>query len=241
MESGLKRLRLKPRLAAAADMLSGLGTIADVGCDHGRLACALLQSGAAGRCIAIDCSTASIEKCARLAALVGVSDRLELRLGDGLLPLVPGEADGVALLGLGSALIVRLLERSAVPLAGAKLGVFSPMRAADELRCYLWNAGYHVLDDRVVEDAGRLYQVFCVSPPDGQGRDELPDGFPRDCFSVGYEAFRRGGPLFTRLVRRQLDELERRLRTARLSAGEARLKHRAQNLLRILEWTEARA
>lgn len=239
MESSSKRLRLKPRLAAAADMLSGLGTVADVGCDHGRLACALLQSGAIRRCIAIDISAASIEKCARLAALVGVSDRLELRLGDGLSALVPGESDGVALLGLGSALIVRLLERSAVPLAGAKLGVFSPMRAPDELRYYLWNAGYHICDDRVVEDSGRLYQVFCVSPPDGRGRDELPDGFPRDCFSVGYAAFLGGGPLFTRLVRRQLGELERRLRTARRSAGEAALEHRAQNLRRILEWTEA--
>ncbi len=241
MESGSKRLRLKPRLAAAADMLSGLGTVADIGCDHGRLACALLQSGAAKRCIAIDCSAASIEKCARLATLVGVSDRLELRLGDGLLPLAPGESDGVALLGLGSALIVRLLERSLVPLAGTKLGVFSPMRASDELRYYLWNAGYRISDDRVVEDSGRLYQVFSASPPDGRGRDELPGGFPPDCFSVGYEAFRHGGPLFTRLVRQQLGELERRLCTARQSAGEAALERRAQNLRRILEWTEARA
>ncbi len=240
MESGSKRLRLKPRLTAAADMLSGLGTVADIGCDHGRLACALLQNGAVGRCIAIDISAASIEKCARLAKLVGVSDRLELRRGDGFSALTPGEADGVALLGLGSALIVRLLERSAAPLAGAARGVFSPMRAADGLRCYLWSAGYHVLDDRVVEDAGRLYQVFSVSPPDGQGRDELPDRFPQDCFSVGYMAFLRGGPLFIRLVRQQLGELERRLRTARQSAGEAALERRAQNLGRILELTEAR-
>ena len=113
MSEPLRRLNLRPRLASAAAQLALLpdtACVADIGCDHGRLCCALLQQHAGWRCIASDLSAPSLRKAASLAAFVGVAERAEFRLGDGLLSLCPGEADAVALCGMGGTLIARLLE-----------------------------------------------------------------------------------------------------------------------------------
>ena len=61
-------VHLRPRLSRALDMLRGSQTVADIGSDHGRLAVALLQPGAAERVIACDISAPSLEKPAPFAA-----------------------------------------------------------------------------------------------------------------------------------------------------------------------------
>ena len=67
-----KKIRLRPRLQAAADMINGSHRAADIGCDHGRLSVALLQQGRADRVIASDISAPSLQKATELAALCGL-------------------------------------------------------------------------------------------------------------------------------------------------------------------------
>ena len=40
-------IRLDARLAAVAELASGSATVCDVGCDHGKLACWLVETGRA--------------------------------------------------------------------------------------------------------------------------------------------------------------------------------------------------
>lgn len=233
-----KDLRIHPRerLACAMELLEGARVVADVGCDHGRLGCALVQSGAAKKCVAIDISADSLEKARNLAERVGVSGRVETRLGDGLGPLAPGEADAVAILGMGGTLMTRILEAPSVPLGGARLCVLQPMRAAEDIRRWLFERNYPVLDDRVVLESGRLYQVFAVSAP----RKEpitLPDGWPEGFFALGYAAFQKREPLFEPLARRMLATAERKLKTQRSAA----LERQAGDLRTILGIWEERA
>lgn len=234
----MRRISLRPRLETAAALLGGHAAIADIGCDHGRLCCALLQRGACVRCIAADVSAPSLQKARELARLVGVGDRISFRCGDGLSVLAAGEAGAVALLGMGGTLMARLLDACPVPLMGAELLVLQPMRAEEDIRRYLYDNGYRIADDRVVLDAGRLYQVFSALPPAPGARDVWPEGFPADCFAVGYRAFARREPLLPALVRRQLDQCALRLRTARGTPGEARLAHKARQLQAILDQLE---
>lgn len=63
-------VHLRPRLSRALDMLRGSQTVADIGSDHGRLAVALLQQGAAERVIACDISAPSLEKARALCSRV---------------------------------------------------------------------------------------------------------------------------------------------------------------------------
>lgn len=229
----MRRIHPRERLASAMELLLGARVVADVGCDHGRLSCALVQREIARRCIAIDISEPSLDKTIRLARQLGLQDRIETRLGDGLDPLEPGEADAIAILGMGGTLMTRILD-AAPPLKGAERCVLQPMRAAEDIRRWLYERNYPVLDDRVILDTGRYYQVFSVGRPLG-GRQKLPAGWPGDCFSLGYTAFRRREPLMKPLVERMLASTSRKLRKQRAEA----LERQAEQLIQILSnWEE---
>lgn len=204
-------IHLSARLSLALDMLRGAGTVADIGCDHGRLACALVQQGAATHVIAVDIAKAPLERARQLVARTGLTADVQLRLGDGLSALLPGEADAICLLGMGGTLMARLLNEATVPFQGAGRTVFQPMRAAEDIRRYLYERGCPILDDRLVMDAGRLYQVFMAGPPSGE-QDSLPAGWPGDYHKFGYTAFVRRDPLLGLAVKKRLVQLEKRIK-----------------------------
>ncbi len=194
------------------DMLCGSDTVADIGCDHGRLSCALIQSRAAKRCIAIDISAPSLEKARALASFVGVSDRVETRLGDGFGPLTVGEADAIALLGMGGTLMARLLGGCTMPFHGARLVVLQPMRAVADIRRYLYETRCHITDDRIVSENGRLYQVFAAIGPQAAPQP-LPDGWPADFFEAGFVTLAKRDPLLPAWLDGRLASIRKRLRT----------------------------
>lgn len=211
----------RERLACAMELLSGARVVADVGCDHGRLSCALVQRDLAQRCIAIDVSAPSLEKAARLACQIGAQDRVETRLGDGLTPLETGEADALAILGMGGTLMARILD-VIPPLKGARRCVLQPMRAAEDIRRWLYERNYPVLNDRVVLEAGRYYQVFSIGQPNAE-RQPLPKGWPEDCFLLGYTAYARREPQMKQLADRMLASVQKKCRTQRSSALDRQL------------------
>lgn len=226
-----QRIHPRERLECAIELLSGARVVADVGCDHGRLSCALIQRNLAQHCIAIDISEPSLKKAERLARQIGAEDRIETRLGDGLKPLVAYEADALAILGMGGTLMTEILD-VIPPLMGATRAVLQPMRAPDDIRKWLYERNYPILDDRVVLDAGRHYQILSVGQPQDK-RQELPEGWPEDCFVLGYTAFSHREPLMKPLAERMLATTRRKLKTQQ---AEALTKLAAQLEQILLYW-----
>lgn len=226
-------VHVTPRLAAALSMLEGYPTVADIGCDHGRLTAALLQQGVSKQVIATDISEASLEKARQLIRYIGLTDHVSFRVGDGCSVLDPGECDALLLLGMGGTLMSEILEACPIRAMGAKAIVLQPMRAQDDIRAYLHQNGYRITDDRVVADRGRYYQVFKAEPSDQT--EALPEGFPDAFYDVGYHAFARRDPLLSTLCRQQLTCHEKMLKTAFGSSGEAALRHKIKALYEILD------
>lgn len=229
------QIHLRPRLQAAADLLSDRDTVADIGCDHGRLSCSLLQQNACKRCIATDISEASVQKTIALSAHVGVTDRIDVRLGDGFLPLHIGEADAVALFGMGGTLMTRLLDACQTPLQGASIAVFQPMRAYADIRKYLYQNHYEIIADEIALDSGRLYQIIAAVPPTPRAQlQKLPEGWPEDCFDVGFLSYEREDPLLAMLAAYMLRQHEKRLATAQGKPSAALLEKKAADMKKIL-------
>ena len=232
MQQDGQRIHPRERLDCAIELLSGAQVVADVGCDHGRLSCALIQRKLVERCIAIDISEPSLKKAERLIRQIGAQDRVETRLGDGLLPLDAREADAIAILGMGGTLMAQILAVDP-PLKGAEKCVLQPMRAAEDIRRWLYERNYPVLEDRVVLDTGRYYQVFSVGQPQAQAQT-LPESWPSGCFLLGYTAFLRREPLMKPLVEKMLATTRRKLRTQQADA----LHEQAAQLEQIMKLWE---
>ena len=221
--------RLGARLSTALDLIGSASVLADIGCDHGQLACAFVSEDAARRCIAIDISAPSLDKARVLALERGLSEQVETRLGSGFLPLAVGEADVCAVLGMGGTLMCELLDACGTDFRGAGRIVFQPMRAPEDIRLWLWEHDCRILDDRMIEDGGRIYQIFSAAKP-GSGRNNLPAGWPEGYFGAGSVAFERREPLMKRWIDERLERDELRLLSAGASSRAGKLRRDAAAL-----------
>ncbi len=204
-------VQLRPRLQAAADMIKNAEHAADIGCDHGRLSVALLQQGRAKTVTASDISAPSLEKARLLAQKCGLSERINTVVSDGISHLVPGLADTMIIAGIGGELIARILSAAPEVARSANTIVMQPMRGVEELRQYLRKNSFRITDECLVSDAGRIYQIICVTP--GQP-DPIPSWFPESEYTLGHLMFEKGDPLLIPLLEQYKNGHMRRLQQA---------------------------
>ena len=100
------------------------------------------------------------------AALQG---RVTALQADGLLPLAGLGVDAVVLAGVSGRLIVRLCREATDFLAGVGQLVLQPNQNADTLRAWALAAGFHLREERLVEERGRCF-LTCRFVP-GAGPD----------------------------------------------------------------------
>ncbi len=191
------RVQLRPRLQAAADMIKNAEHAADIGCDHGRLSVALLQQGRAKTVTASDISAPSLEKARLLAQKCGLSDRMHTVVSDGIAHLAPGTADAMIIAGMGGELIAKILSAAPDVTQSAKAIVMQPMRGVEELRLFFKENSLRIADEKLVLDAGRIYQILCVTPGVPA---PAPPWFPENEYSLGYMMFEKGDPLLLPLL-----------------------------------------
>lgn len=134
--------------------------VADIGTDHGYLPLALYLEKKCRRGIACDISAPSLQKAVRHSREWGVP--LDCRQGDGLLPLLPGEADCIIIAGMGGILIADILEQGKDILQPDTTLVLQPMTAVEELRDYLKNAGFCITAEDMVLQEDKLYHAFAA-------------------------------------------------------------------------------
>ena len=135
--TGEKRLpQLDARLSAAAGYVRPGHVAADIGCDHGKLTVDLLVSGRCPKVIAADLRPIPLSKAQENCRKAGCADRAELRLGNGLEVLQPGEATDIVIAGMGAETIIEILQAApwARPLSPAGNSAWWALRPASRAR-----------------------------------------------------------------------------------------------------------
>ena len=89
-----------------------------------------------------------------------MEDRIEFLLCDGLDGCPPEKIDTIVIAGMGGDLICRILDRAEWCLNEAYTLILQPMTKAEVLRYWLVNNGFSLLEERIVRDGGKLYQVI---------------------------------------------------------------------------------
>ena len=226
-------IRLDGRLRCAFDLLQGARTVADIGCDHGKLTAALLLDGNCARVIAGDISPDCLDKTRRLIEHHGLQDRAEVRLGSGLSILAPGECDAAAILGMGGELMIELLRASPTVVERMERLVLQPMSGVEELRQWLHETGFHVSADRLVAVGNRWYQLISVRK--AAQPDPWPKSFPEACWLMGYRSFADRDALLGQYCEYLLQKRRTQLRQAVGTAGEGKLLRETGQLEQIME------
>ncbi len=154
---------LSQRLFILTEMIIMGEPTADIGADHGELAKCLVEKQLAPRVIATELGDGPYR---RLLTSLNSPNQgmIEVRQGDGLNVLDPGEVVNVVIAGLGGDAMVKILSRDWQKAASFKRYVFQPMSRPGSLRWELSQKGWPILDERLVEENGRLFIAISSSP-----------------------------------------------------------------------------
>ena len=152
-------IRIDERLTAIATLIKG-GTVADVGCDHGKLGYYLVSTDRAEKVIATDISALSLQKAQELAFDNGVSHLMETRLGDGLSPIKSNEADVVVIAGLGGDVMAEILSSARIEGKEFDHIVLSPNTHPEKVRRELAHSHHTIVTDNLTECAGKYYTII---------------------------------------------------------------------------------
>lgn len=151
-----------PRLDTLVSMARPSHVLADIGCDHAYLPILLIRSGAASHVIASDISDGPLAKAERNVARFGLEGRIELRKGNGLAALRPGEADCIVVAGMGGNVIAEILKTGHLTAQRADKLLLQPMSASEHLRVFLYENGYAITQETLVQEGRRYYTILEV-------------------------------------------------------------------------------
>ncbi len=155
---------LDRRLSLVFDLYDDCSLAADIGTDHARLPAALLQRGRCQHMILTDLSPGALENAKSEIIRRKLSERADLRLGDGLLPLKDSEVCGmISVTGMGGRTIRDILLSGKKKLHGASL-ILSAHTDWHLIRQTVQEIGYHLDREEPCIDAGRYYLVIRARP-----------------------------------------------------------------------------
>lgn len=155
-------VHLSNRMKAISSLVSPGLTLCDVGCDHGFLPIALVQEQKIKRAIAIDINPGPLQAGRKNIEEAGFSDVIETRLSDGLLAVMPKEADSILIAGMGGGLVLHILEQSKEVVDAAKELILQPQSEIQEVRKYLMEQGFAIVEEDMVLEDGKYYPMMKV-------------------------------------------------------------------------------
>ncbi len=190
-------MKLSRRLSAIASYIPPGSPVADIGTDHAYLPVYLVKQGISPRVIAADLHNAPFQSALRTVESHALGDKISVRLGDGLKVLRPGEAEIVVIAGMGGSTMEKIFSQSPKVLKKVQRLVLQPMTGAETVRQWLWDNEWTLLDEDLIAEDGRLYELLVAVP--GQ---ELP----RDPF-IGPRLIEKRHPLLIKLLEQKEQQL----------------------------------
>ena len=149
---------LDARLAAVAAYVRPGSTVADIGCDHGKLSAWLAGSRRCPLVFACDLREGPLQKARETCA--PWADRVVFRLGSGLKVLAPGEAQDIVIAGMGAETIMEILDAAPWVFDGRYNLILVPATKHSLLRRWLARRGFALQSETLCTAAGRWYAVM---------------------------------------------------------------------------------
>ncbi len=167
----MKPVVLSKRLQAVADMVTKGNRVCDVGCDHGFVSIYLVEQGISSSVLAMDVRSGPLG-----AAMEHVTERklqgvIQTRLSDGLHKYNIGEADTLICAGMGGKLMMRILSAEKEKTDSFRELVLQPQSELEEFRRFLFQSGYAIVQENMIEEDGKFYPIMRVVKAQGMEKE----------------------------------------------------------------------
>lgn len=161
----MKAERLSKRLDQVAQMITQTSLdsirLADIGSDHAYLPAYLVLQDQIEWAIAGEVAQGPFQSAQATIDYYQVQDRIQARLGDGFQVVEPEDRINLATIcGMGGSLIINILEGGHARKVLPDLLVLQANNQVPQLRRYLQDLNYQLMDEALVEEKGQIYQIL---------------------------------------------------------------------------------
>ena len=156
----MENLKLSRKLLLISKLVKGK-SVADVGCDHGKLPIYLALTKKDIKIYACDVRKKPLEKAKENAKRFGVFEKIDFVLSDGLLN-IPSFVDCVVVAGIGGKLIERIIfEQSFVRNKNNRL-ILQPQSFLYDVRFNLYRNGFSIKKEWHIIEHKKCYDILFV-------------------------------------------------------------------------------
>ncbi|MDR1702686.1 MAG: class I SAM-dependent methyltransferase [Sporomusaceae bacterium] len=194
-------MKLDNRLKAVAAMVPPGKTIADIGTDHAYLPVCLLQKGLIKAAIAGDLKCGPCQAAQRTVREAALFEYIQIRQGDGLQVVAPGEAEVLIIAGMGGSSIAGILSARPKITAAFERIIVQPMTGAALVRQYFRQNGWQIVAEDLVADETKIYQIIAAEKG-------LPSEFDVILDEIGELNWQNRHPLLKNLLLKEMTHLK---------------------------------
>ncbi len=152
---------LSKRLAGVVSYVTKGGKVADIGCDHAFTSIYLIQSGIAETVLATDVNEGPLVIADKNIRMAGLSSQIEVRKSDGLSNIsLIDNIDTILISGMGGYLTIDILSSNKSVRDNAKELILQPQSDIHNVRHYLHDNGFIILDEMMVYEDGKYYNII---------------------------------------------------------------------------------
>lgn len=159
-------MKLSKRLQLIADVIAKYkqgNVLADIGTDHGYLPCYLVENKIVTKAYACDVSKGPYNSSVETIKQYHLQEQVFPLLGSGLNPILNRQVDMISIAGMGSYLICEILDEHKDYLKNVQVLFLQSNANNDHLRRYLFSHDWMIIDEKMVKDAGHIYEVMVVT------------------------------------------------------------------------------
>ena len=233
----MMNLELSPRLKIIADSIKGYNSVADIGSDHAYLPIYLVKTFNIKKAVASDVNKGPVEISRERLKQYDVEKHVEVRRGDGLEILEAGETEVIVIAGMGGMLIRDIMEKGKSIIESAKLIILQPMRDSDCVRKWIFGNGFDIIDEELVKEDERIYEVIWASPGSGYMDKDDP-------MLIGDKIIKKKHPLAAEFIDKKIEELEKviALLEGKNTINSRKRKEECENLIlyyrEVKQWVQ---
>lgn len=162
-------MKLSKRLQCIADFVdqyaSGL-ILADIGTDHGYLPCYLVDKQSIPIAYACDVAKGPLESSKQTIVEMNLQQKVFALLGNGLEPVYKLPIEVITISGMGGILIKDILDAYLGQMQTVEYLILQPNTSIGDVREYLLENGWNIIDENIVEDANHLYEIIVFKRQD---------------------------------------------------------------------------
>jgi len=233
-------VKCSDRLQAVARWVPPGAIVADIGADHAHLLIHLVLREQVKRGIAGELNEGPYRNARSQVERSGLSDRIEVRRGDGLSILKRGEADTVVIAGMGGTLIAEILEKGREKLSGVRRLVLQPNTGGERVRRWLRENGWVPVGETLVEEGGILYEIIAAEPGEDKALYLQPPASADQLLVLGPLLWKEKPPLLVKKWLQELTARERILKRVRAGRTEEAARRAEELEKEIAQWRRLR-